>query len=79
LTEKDKEIIKEALGEFGFSDFKQLKRDLVSPDFNNTGKVHDWKNYIPKAYVKNWASLDVNTKLAMYVIAEQVASNEEWD
>lgn len=54
--------------------------DVVEPvDWNNNHKVHDWKNYVPEIVQELWNELTMESRMIAYMMAEQQASNEEWD
>lgn len=47
-------------------------------DFENTRRVHDWRNHA-FGLRDIWHSLSMEAKIAVYLVAEEAASNEEWD
>lgn len=56
-----------------------LRELLESPDFTDTSRVHNWKNYIPWYCKRDWATLPFETKAILYAIAFDRSSSEEWD
>lgn len=52
---------------------------MENPKWEETGKVHDWRNYIDDAVVEQWDQLDMTARLALYINAAQEAQSEEWD
>lgn len=52
---------------------------IENPQWGSTGRVHDWRNYIPDAVQANWERLSLETRLVAYCMAEKQASDEEWD
>lgn len=52
---------------------------LEDPKFEETGKVHDWRNYIPDEFIEEWEQLTLREKQIIYILAEKQASNEEWE
>lgn len=52
---------------------------LEAPAWETKDRVHNWRNYIPDTFRTHWAALHPETRLALYVMAQAQASNEEWD
>lgn len=61
-----------------FEDFTK-HINLDKPDFEKRTKVHDWRNYVPDEWVKEWDSLTEREKRIIAVMAETQADKEEWD
>jgi hypothetical protein len=40
---------------------------------------HDWTKYIPESIRSRWDDLSDETKLIIYALIDEIASNEEWD
>ena len=59
-------------------DKKSLDK-LTDPDFENTSKVHDWRNHVGEHTQEIWQSLSLFQRYAVYLDAESRAMNEEWD
>lgn len=53
--------------------------DINNPDFENTSKVHDWRNYVPYEWQKNWKELTERERQIIVVMAQSEADQEEWD
>ena len=53
--------------------------DLKNPEFDNAGKVHDWRNYVDDLYIENWDKLTEREKIIIATMADKQASAEEWD
>ena len=53
--------------------------DIEKPDFKNTTKVHDWRNYIPYDWQINWNQFTQRERQIMAVMAQSSADIEEWD
>lgn len=53
--------------------------DINNPDFKNKSKVHDWRNYVPFDWQKNWEQLTERERKIIFVMAEIQADKEEWD
>lgn len=52
--------------------------DWSNPDFENAGRVHEWKNYISEEIRAMWRSFPDHLKQALARQAEEGASAEEW-
>lgn len=61
-----------------FEDFTK-HINLDKPEFENRTKAHDWRNYVPDEWVKDWDSLTEREKRIIAVMAETQADKEEWD
>jgi len=53
--------------------------DWSEPDWNYSGKVHEWKNYISQEIRETWGEFTDAQKQALARQAEDNASDEEWD
>lgn len=53
--------------------------DIENPDFKNTSKVHDWRNYVPYDWQKNWEQFTERERQIIAVMAQSKADKEEWD
>lgn len=53
--------------------------DLGSPEFEKRTKVHDWRNYVPENWIKNWGLFTHQEKQIIATMAEMQAEGEEWD
>lgn len=51
----------------------------ANPTWDDVGKVHDWRNYVPDGMRKDWQEMDYETRIAVYVMAEARADTEAWD
>ena len=52
---------------------------LVNPDFENAGRVHDWRNHVGEHVKAIWATLSDHARRAIALDADQRADAEEWD
>lgn len=50
-----------------------------SPEWDRAHKCHDWRNHVPDKLVEVWDNLPAAARLAVYLMAEWDAHNEEWD
>lgn len=55
------------------------QRDLINPNFDDAGRVHDWRTHMPHEIVEVWMELDYTTRLAVALLAERLAENESWE
>lgn len=63
--------------------YDAIAEDLPSgwenPSWDDRGKVHDWRNYIPEPVMKRWRELSCETKMVAACMAEVQAKREEWE
>lgn len=52
---------------------------LLLVDFNNTDKVHDWRNHVGGNVQEIWDTFTDTQKIAIALDAEIEAMREEWD
>ena len=69
-----------------FGIYMQHKSDIDNPKWKfENGKliepayIHDYERYIPDMFKEHWGEISTETKVALFVVAEEMASNEEWD
>jgi hypothetical protein len=53
--------------------------DVILPDWENTGRVHDWRNYISEELRHIWWTFTVDQKMAIARNADDMADRERWD
>ena len=53
--------------------------DLNDPNFEQTTRVHDWRNYVPDEWQKDWGKFTDREKKIIAIMAEAQADSEEWD
>jgi hypothetical protein len=53
--------------------------NINNPDFKNAAKVHDWRNYVPCDWQKNWEQFTERERQIIAVMAQSQADKEEWD
>ena len=56
-----------------------VNAEFYKVNWNEGGRVHNWKTYIPDAIKENWDDLSTEAMLAAYLVAKQMADREEWD
>jgi hypothetical protein len=69
----------EAVAAAAILDPEVVHRQISEPQFEQAGRVHDWRNYVPESVQARWGELCSLGKLAVYACAEQAASREDWD
>jgi len=73
----DSEFILSIFTEYGISIRDEKTLDNV--EFENKGKVHEWRNYVSPLYQKEWKNLTYREKVIIYCEAYNQAEKEEWD
>lgn len=53
--------------------------DLDNPEFEIGRKTHNWKNYVPDEWIKEWDSLTERERKIIAVMAEIQAFQEDWE
>lgn len=79
-----KEDIRCCLRNFSYSPDQQARiKDFVDylrrQNFEETNKVHDWRNHVPALLISEWDVLSDQSRVSAYVIAKEAADNEEWE
>jgi hypothetical protein len=59
--------------------FQRFIGYLENPDFENRGRVHDWRNYVPELLFSRWALLPLTIRAILWLDAESQSSREEWE
>jgi hypothetical protein len=52
---------------------------LESPEFDEAGKVHDWRNHVGGRTKGLWSTFTQEQRLAIALDADDDAGNEDWD
>ena len=60
-------------------DLAQLGAKHRDADFEHAGRVHEWRNYVPREVRAIWHELSDDARGVAYLIAEEAAGREEWD
>lgn len=47
--------------------------------FDQTKKVHDWRNYVPDLIKENWEQLSFRERMFVALTATIPAKNETWE
>lgn len=51
----------------------------LNPKWEETGRVHDWRNYISDDIADEWDTFTERQKFLLATQARETARNEEWD
>ena len=57
---------------------KEVLSSLKDPKWDETGKIHDWRNYVG-CWRECWDKLNIETRFALFHIARTQADQEQWD
>lgn len=76
-------VVKRAENPDAYYDSFQLpaewKEAITSTNFEEAGRVHDWRNHVHWLAIEFWGQLDEASRLLIYLQAHEDASNERWD
>lgn len=53
--------------------------NLDNVNFQEGGKVHNWRNYVPFELQSAWEELTLRERQIIFVMACEQADKEEWD
>ncbi len=56
-----------------------VPEDWNNPDFENTEKVHDWKNYASDRLKAYWDVFTPAQKMMISECLQEIADSEHWD
>lgn len=56
-----------------------VPNDWNEPDFQNTSKCHDWKNYVTVNVAGSWDTLKNFQKKAIAQCLQSIVDREEWE
>lgn len=57
---------------------KQAPADYLNPTWDNS-RVHNWHNYIDPYLAEVWVNLSEETRAVAAIMANDRATNEEWN
>lgn len=60
-------------------DYREPPHDYLKPDWANTARVHDWKNYVNDELRSMWHMFSPTQKAAIARNAEDFADREDWE
>ncbi|MNU26888.1 hypothetical protein D3C71_152690 [compost metagenome] len=82
-TNAKRDFVKEWIGGAHPEDVAELTQRRMSyitkPEFENAGRVHDWRNHVGEATQSLWGTFTDQQKAAIALDAEESASREEWE
>lgn len=52
---------------------------VENPNFEDGSRVHNWRNYIPEYIESIWESLSVEARQTFILMAQAIASAEDWE
>jgi hypothetical protein len=53
--------------------------DYLDPKWEEGGRVHNWRNYVPENVRAIWDTFTPNQKLVLSLWADDFAGRENWD
>ena len=53
--------------------------DIVNPEWEVGGRVHNWKNYVPDDLKAIWHTFSKDQLIVLAETFDTIASNEEWE
>jgi len=62
------EILEQELQEYGGRDY--VLKKIVNTDWASIDAKHDWRNVVPPAVQREWNRLSLETRIAVYMLAE---------
>lgn len=54
-------------------------KDVLDPQWEKAGRVHDWRNYVSEELQRLWPGLDPELRLVLARSADEPAGREDWD
>jgi hypothetical protein len=70
----------DAVGWWGSTESDRLALVCMDdPRFDEAGRVHDWRNYVPDLLKNMWAGLPREAKIVAAWITADRARAEDWD
>jgi hypothetical protein len=52
---------------------------LDDPQWDKRRKFNDWRNYVPDGIRDNWKFMVGESRILVYITAQQAANRENWD
>ncbi len=53
--------------------------EVLAVNWADGGRIHNWRTYVPTKLRKVWHHLGIETKVVIYIMAEDRANEEVWD
>jgi hypothetical protein len=57
----------------------EILAEIDDPQWNDTSRMYDWRNHVHNTMRQIWSDLTVEARLAVYVVSERHAAEEDWD
>ncbi len=67
------------IGEYWSMTNEDLLKAISFPEFENAGRVHDWRNHIIDSMIEIWDELSIETRACLIIVAKKESSDEEWE
>jgi hypothetical protein len=61
------------------TELRDIGSEIEAVDWNEGGRVHNWRRYVPRELKQIWSELAVETLGAIYILAEREADKEYWE
>ncbi len=75
----DLERLEELISNNTYYSWNWVIDSITSPKWDKTGRVHDWRNYIPEELQRHWADYSIESQIVALVVADIQAMGEDWD
>lgn len=63
-----------------FEDFAEINKiDINNPEFDKPQKTHDWRNYVPFNWQKNWMQFTERERKIISVMCQMRADKEDYE
>ena len=76
-------IVERAKNQDPYHDTFQLPErwmdSVLNPQFDDAGRIHDWRRHVHWLAVEFWEQLDFPSRLIIYLKSVEDADNEEWE
>ena len=56
-----------------------VRDNIDIPQFEERGRVMDWRNHVPETWHEVWLEMPEEVRVALYLMAQKAAFNEEWE
>lgn len=78
LSDIDKKLI-DGLSTYPNYEYSAEKALMDSSKFCQSWGVHQWDDYVPDKVREIWNELPFQSRLIIFLMAEELASKEKWD
>lgn len=69
----------DALDQSSYVYGRNWKDAIAEPDWESATKCHDWRNHVPLLVCDCWQEMHNEGRMAVYLMACDIAHAEEWD